>query len=151
MIIKQPVSDVGTDMEKCLAMSDARNLLRDRGKCIIIRLHEEDTIIRDDFGAIIKRIPGVSVDKYFYVFPIIYNPTVKQVEDAGLKEQTQVLIKTAVLDWQENGFDLITLEEIDLIRATVIINGAKYEIKDKQFDSQYQDTFLYVHLGLNRM
>jgi hypothetical protein len=44
-----------------------------------------------------------------------------------------------------------TLKQPDSIRATVIIEGAKYEIRDKVLESQIGDTFLYVLLGLNKI
>ena len=151
MSYEQPVSILGTNMEKNQALADARNIIREQGALVTIRLHEEGKITRDSFNTIINRdttqTPGIT----FYAFPIIFNPTAKQLADAGIREQTEVLIKTALLDWVDNGFTMDTLKEIDSIRATVIIDNAKYEIKDKQLDSQYQDTFLYVHLGLNRL
>jgi len=151
MSYEQPMSTLGVIMEKEQALNDARNIIRERGAPVIIRLHEEQKITRDRFNTIKKRdttqTPGIT----FYAFPVIYNPTAKQREDAGIREATQLLIKTAVLDWTDNGFTVDTLKDIDSIRATVIIGGAKYEIRDKQLDSQYQDTFLYIHLGLNRI
>ena len=150
MSYEQGISTIGVTMEKEQALSDARDIIRERGAPVIIRLHEEQKITRDRFNTIKKRdttqTPGIT----FYAFPIIYNPTAKQREAAGIREVTQVLIKTATLDWNDNGFTMKILKDIDSIRATVIIDGAKYEIRDKQLDSQYQDTCLYVHLGLNR-
>ena len=145
------ISTVGLEHEKDQALIDARDIIRERGQIIKIRLHVEGKIERDEFNTIIKKdttqTPGID----FYSFPVIYNPTDKQLEEAGIREKTQVLVKTAVQDWIDNDFTVDTLKDIDSIRATVIIGGAKYEIRDKNLDSQYQDTFLYIHLGLNRI
>lgn len=146
----QAVSDIGTTHEKEHALLDARDIIRERGHAVTVRLHDEGNVSRDRLGSIKQRATATP-DLSFYAFPIIYNPTDKQREKAGLREQTQVLIKTAVQDWVDNGFTVDTLAAIDSIRATIIIKGAKYEIRDKQLDSQYGDTFLYIHLGLNRI
>ena len=139
------------DLYKEGALRDAQAVIQELGDTILIRLHEEQLITRDKFNSIKQRdvtsTPGISMK----AFPIIYNPTDKQLSDSGMKEKTQVLIKTAVQDWIDAGIIVNTLKDIDSIRATVIIDGAKYEIRDKQLDSQYSSTFLYIHLGLNRI
>jgi len=151
MSFEQSISTIGITLEKEQALKDAQYFIRERGGPVLIRLHEEQKITRDKFNSVknrdIVQTPGIT----FYAFPIIFNPTTKQLDAAGIREVTQVLIKTAVQDWLDNGFTMNTLKDINSIRATIIIDGEKYEIKDKQFDSQYQDTFLYIHLGLNKV
>lgn len=151
MSYEQPVTILGTEMEKTQALNDARNIIRERGMLITIRLYKEQKITRDKYNTIKKRNKDQITELSFYSFPIIFDPTTKQLENFGIRERVYVLVKTSMLDWIDNGFDMSTLKNIDSIRATVIINGAKYEIRNKQFDSQYQDTFLYIHLGLNRI
>lgn len=145
------ISTVGLEHERDQALIDARDIIRERGQVVKIRLHVEGKIERDEFNTIIKRdvvqTPGID----FYSFPVIFNPTDKQLEEAGIREKTEVLIKTSMLDWTDAGYTLDTLKDIDSVRATVIIGGAKYEIRDKALDSQYGDTYLYIHLGLNRI
>lgn len=145
------ISTLGTQLERDQALIDARDIIMERGQTVTVRLHEEQKIERDKFNSIKKRDISQTLGFSMYAFPVIYNPTQKQSEDAGIREKTQVIIKTAVLDWTDNGFTISTLKDINSIRATVIISGAKYEIVDKQLDSQYEDTFLYIHLGLNRI
>lgn len=149
--MSDPISTIGTTQEKNDALRDARYFIRERGAPVTVRLHTESTVTRDRFNSIKRRGNGAPADLTFYAFPITYNPTDKQLESSGIRERTQVLIKTSVLDWTDAGYDVDTLAAIDSIRATIIINGAKYEIRDKQLDSQYQDTFLYIHIGLNRI
>jgi len=145
------IATIGITHEQELSLIDARDIIRERGQIVIIRLHEEQKITRDRFNSIKKRDTTTTPGINFYAFPIIYNPTDKQLETSGLREKTEVIIKTSVLDWTNAGFTVATLKDINLIRATVIIAGSKYEIKDKQLDSQFGDTFLYIHLGLNRI
>lgn len=145
------VSDIAMDMNTQMALIDARDIIRELGQQITVQLFEESTVERDKFNSVKKKdlttTPGIT----FYAFPIIYNPTDKQLEDSGMREKTHVLIKTAVLDWTDNDFTVDTLKAINSIRANIIIKGAKYEIVTKQLDSQYRETYLYIHLGLNRV
>lgn len=149
--MQDPISTIGVQLEKENALKDAETIIKLRGAQIVVRLFEETTILRDKFNSIKKRDitpdPGITL----YAYPIIFNPTEKQLEDAGIRERTEVLIKTAVKSWVDLGYTMETLKDINSIRATVIMDGVKYEIRDKQLDSQYQDTFLYIHLGLNRI
>ncbi len=132
------------------ALQDARDIIKEWGKTITIRLHEEQKITRDKFNSI-KNRTSQTPDRTFYSYPITYNPTDKEADRAGLRERTQVMAKTAMLDWNDAGFTMETLKDINSIRATVIIAGAKYEIRDKVLESQFGDTYLYVLLGLNRI
>jgi hypothetical protein len=146
-----PISLIGVQLEKDNALKDAETIIKLRGAEITVRLYEESGVTRGKYNTIKKRNSISTPGQTFYAYPIIYNPTEKQLEDAGIRERTEVLIKTAVKTWIDYGYTMETLRVINSIRATVIMDGAKYEIKDKQLDSQYQDTFLYIHLGLNRV
>lgn len=143
------VSTLGQTMEQEQALRDAQQIIRERGKSIIIRPYTETKIVRDKYNSIIKRTTASVTSRTFFSFPIIFNPTTKQMEDAGIREKTDLLLKTATQDWLDFGFTMETLKDIDTIRMTVIIENSKYEIQSKQFDSQYNDTWLYVHLGAN--
>lgn len=143
------ISDIGTTHEQELALIDARDVIRERGQQIEIRLHVEQKITRDKFGSIKNRGTVLTDERTFYAYPINYNPTDKELDRAGIRERVQVTAKTAMLDWNDAGYTMETLKTIDSIRATVIIAGTKYEIRDKVLESQFRDTYLYVLLGLN--
>jgi hypothetical protein len=144
------ISDIAMTENKKQALIDARDIIRELGMVVYVRLNEEANVERDSFNSIIRtdktKLPGLP----FYSFPIIYNPTEKQLSDSGIREKCQVLIKTAVLDWNDAGYTMETLKPINLIRASISIAGVEYEIVDTQLDSQYVDTYLYIHIGLNR-
>lgn len=146
-----PVCSTAIEFEKNSALNDARDMIRERGQAIKIHFHYETGITRDKFNSIKKRSQAAAPAVTMYAFPVIYNPTTKQLDAAGIKEKTEVLIKIAVLDWVDAGYSVATLKDLDSIRASVIIAGAKYEISSKQLDSQYADTFLYIHIGCNRI
>lgn len=145
------ISDIGATHEQELALIDARNVIRERGKQIEIRLHTEQKITRDKLGSIKNRGTVETDEPTFYAYPVRYNPSDKELDRAGIRERVQVTAKTSTLDWNDAGYSLETLKAIDSIRATVIIDGAKYEIRDKVLESQFGDTYLYVLLGLNKI
>ena len=151
MDFQQPVSPLGAKMEQQQALMDAASVIIERGDIITVRLHQETTVKRDSFGSIKQRGNPPPTPVELHTFPVLYNPTVKEMEAARIRESVQVLVKTAVLEWESKGVDMTTLGKLDLIRMTVILNGQEYEVKAKQFDSQYGDKFLYVHLGLNKI
>jgi len=145
------ISDIGITHEQTLALMDARDIIRERGQQIEIRLHEEQKITRDKFNSI-KNRGTVSTDEItFYAYPVNYNPTEKDLDRAGIREKVQATAKTSMLDWNDAGYTMQRLQSLDSIRATVIIAGSKYEIRDKVLDSQFGNTYLYVLLGLNKI
>lgn len=148
---KPAISRPGVQHEKEHALIDARDIIWERGEQITIRLYEEDTIVRDQFNSIVKREAGEVTDRLFYSYPVIYSPTDKDMEKAGIRERTRVIVYTAMQDWIDYEYTLDTLKDLNSIRMSVIINGAKYEIVDKALQSQFADTYLYVVLGLNRV
>lgn len=145
------ISSIGITHEQENALIDARDVIRQLGKTIEIRLHEEQKITRDKFGSIKNRGTVSTDERTFYAYPVNFNPSDKELDRAGIRERVQVTAKTAMLDWNDAGYTMETLKTIDSIRATVIINGAKYEIRDKVLESQFGDTYLYVLLGLNKI
>lgn len=149
--MSDPISTIGTELELQGALKDAQTIIRLRGALISVRPFEEDEIVRDRFNSIKRHDNDPATDLAFYAYPVVFNPTAKQREDAGINEICQVLIKTALQTWIDYGFDMATLRQLNSIRMQVIMDGVTYEIRDKQFDSQYQNSFLYVHIGLNEV
>lgn len=145
------ISTIGTGHSKEQALMDARDIIQELGKQIIIKPFTESSVTRDKFNSIKKTNNSGITPFTLYAFPITFNPTEKELEEAGIREKTEVLIKTAMKDWTDQGYTMATLKSIDSIRLRVLISGATYEIVTKQLDSQYSDTYLYIHLGLNRV
>lgn len=129
------------------ALIQTECVIKSRGMPFHIKLDDEGTIERDDWGSIKKRTAAV---KTIYAFPVTFNPTTKQKDRNGIKEDVQVICRTSMKSWTDLGFSNKDLSTIDSIRATFILRGQTYEIRDKNLDTQLGDTFLYVVLGLNR-
>lgn len=151
MSYKEPaISRNGVLFEQSHALRDARNIIWERGEQVIIKLYEEGTIGRDKIGSINQKLTPSNILTY-YAFPVIFNPTEKQFMDAGIKEKTQLIIWTSMWDWNNSGFTMNRLNNINLIKNTIIYRNSKYELIDKNFKGQFgNDTFLYITIGLNR-
>jgi hypothetical protein len=70
------------------------------------------------------------------------------MEKAGIKENVDVQIYTAMQDWIDAG---LNYEDIEVIRGTVELAGCRYQIKAKNQQSQFSDTYLYIVLGLTKL
>lgn len=135
------------EMEAKLAMLDAQCTIAQQGAALSVLIADEDDINRDKFNSIKKRTP---TPQTVSAYPILFAPTTKDKDNAGLRELTEVIVTTATQDWIDLNFDMAMLDEIDSIRVLISYRGVTYEIKDKNFQSQIGDEFLYVVLGLNR-
>jgi len=144
-----PVPRDSITFESTSALIDAKSIMDILGKVITIKLSDDFTITKDEYGGIKKR--SGTTDKTFISYPITFNPSTKDWQASGLKEHTEVIFKTSMLDWNNYGYTMQRLETLDMIRARVIINGQNYEIRDKVLDSQFQNTWLYVLIGANRV
>jgi hypothetical protein len=146
-----PTAPAGVALEKEHALQDSAQAIMEYGDQITIRLYGEPEVERDNFNSIIRKGVGSPQEITLHTYPTLYNPTEKELIKARIKESVAVLLKTSVWEWESKGVDMETLRNIDSIRAEVVLRGETYGIKTKQFDSQVQDIFLYVHLGLDKV
>lgn len=136
----------GVDHEFMLASCDIKRNIDQYGAPVNIRLNQEETVRRDRYGSIINRNANIPNTMNINALPITFSPTDKQKSNAGIRENTDVIIWTAMLDWMNNEY---TVKDINSIKADVIINGETYEITNKSLKDQFGLNFLYVVLGLN--
>jgi hypothetical protein len=144
-----PVSRHGVDLEKTHALMDIQQACHERGNLITINLRREINVTRDEFNSIKER-QSTYDSLSFYAFPIRFNPSDKVLDEVGIKEKTELLVYTAMQDWIDSGYTMTRLQTIDMIDATIIMNGTRYEFKEKSLYSPFEDTFLYILLALNR-
>jgi hypothetical protein len=150
MSYKQPaVSTIGVIHEKEHALIDCRDIIWERGNDVKFLVNNNSAVNRDKFNAI-KSIDNWTPAFTIKAYPINYSPTEKDMLNAGIKERTQVIIYTAMQDWNDNGYTLQNLKNLDMVRWRISLNGEMYEMRDKNLVSHYYNTFLYVTLGLNK-
>ena len=136
-------------MEYACALYDVKSIIDERGMKIKIVILNENEVERDKFNSIKRREVG-SKTLNIKAFPVVFSPTDKDKSESGIRENTQVIIWTAMKDWTNNDIDPNILVSLDTIRTKVTIMGVDYEIRDKNMVDQFGDGYLYVTLGLNR-
>jgi hypothetical protein len=130
----------------CQDLKNVQNLIKMHGKLIQFVIRTEAEVTHDAMGSIKSRaLTPLKVN--MYAFPVINNPNKLQIEKSGLREMSDLIITTASKDWDDIG---LTLDEIDLIRSTFIIDDQLYMIRDKAPATQIANTFLNYNFGLVR-
>ena len=141
-----PAGRCGVDFEYTQAACDVKRNIDQYGGPIVVRLHQESTVDRDRYNTIKNRTPNAT-ELEINALPINFSPTSKQKSDAGIREDVKVMVTTAMQDWINAS---VTIEDLNLIKADVILAGSTYELVDKSLRGQLGVNFLYVVLGLNR-
>jgi hypothetical protein len=138
------VSTTGVLQEKIDALIDAQVHIMEYGDEIIFFPREEDDISRDKYNSLKQRDSSIS---YYSMkaFPVQFNPIEKELNKAGLREIVDLLIYTAMQDW--NDISIIP-REIDTVRGTIVYQSETFKIKEIGFVNHFSDTFLNVTFGL---
>lgn len=108
-------------------------------------VRDESTVKRDIYKSVRYRDSAPVFD--FKAFPVNYNPSQRQLEKAGLRQQAEVTIHTAVLDWENYG---LGFDDIDIERSTINLGGQMYEVKEKALVGQVGPVLVYISFGLVR-
>jgi hypothetical protein len=137
----------GASKERIDAQTDVLFSCKEYGLPILIEVRKETDISRDLYNSVKSR-PTTTTQFNTYSFPTIYSPTTPQMEKAGIREKTEIILYLPKLDFDNNSLSILSP---DFNRCTLIINGAKYEIKDKALNSHFLDDFLYITIGVNKI
>lgn len=141
-----PVGDIV--MPQVCSLADIKNIIDQYGIAIIIQLRTEAEVTRGSLNSLKKR--GTPDTISCRAYPIDYSPSEYQLEKAGLRLNTEVMIHTAMLDYINAGVDFSDIA-IEIKRSTVILESNRYEIGSKNKIGQVQDSWLYIVLGLNKL
>lgn len=133
-----------TTLEQKNALRDIQAIINERGGSVVFNIADNDTIVRDKFNSIKSRTATTLTLK---AYPIIFSPTQKEKDNVGIRENSDVIVTTAMQTWIDYSYDI---NDIMLIEAEVVLNNNVYEIVDKNYHSQFGDVFLYIVFGLNR-
>lgn len=145
-----PISRSGMTLETSYALIDVQDYVNERGHSITIELYDETTITRDKFNSLKKRgTPGNTLS--YYAYPLVYSPNQKQLDAAGIRESVDVMLHTAMKDWNDDDYTMQRLEDLNSIKGKVIIDEMEFEIKEKSLFSQFGETHLYVVIGANKI
>jgi len=149
-------ANVGTYHERTCILKDVKDTIDERGANIYIDIRTEYDVERDRYLDMARR--GQTSAKRFHLkaYPIDYRPSIYRLEKAGLREENDATIWTAMQDWIDAGVDFDDIitggehESINVPRFTVKIDGQTFEIKEKSLVGQVNDTFMYITLGISK-
>ena len=137
-----------TDLERRQAFVDIRDTVREWGEKLKFFIRSEADVKRGSLGTVIsKSLSSIEVSAY----PIQRNPDEKQLTKAGLSHECSALIYTSALAWSDLGMldlDDLILDEFDLSRMTVALDGKEMKISQIGFGNRINHTPSYVPLTL---
>jgi len=133
---------IGVELEAQNAIQDAKDIIDERGNDIIVQTTNEANVERDIYGAIKKR---TTTNYTWHAYPVTFSPTKDQLEEAGIKENVDVLVVTAIKDWTDNSLDY---KSVDNTRWEIILNGETYTISHKNQINMFSHYYLNIVLGL---
>jgi hypothetical protein len=137
-------SPVGSYYETKCAMKEAERVCNYKGDLLQFFPRDEDDVSRDEYDGISKR--NNTPELFVRTYPIIYSPNRFQVEKAGLREDTTLILYTPKLTWDNAGYT--EKSAIDATYSTVRLRGETHEYREVNYASQFNDNFLYVVFGL---
>ena len=130
---------------KC-SQQDAKELIDEYGDEVKFYLRSESNVTRDKYNS----LENVSATEDLLLttdtFPIVDSPTNKQLEKAGLTEKADLMITTAMKCWLDASIDV---NNIDLIRMTVVVDNITYRAKEKSHSVQIANGYIYLNFGLS--
>lgn len=137
-----------TDLERRQALIDVRNTVREWGHKLDFFLRQEKDLERGSLGTTIKKsITSFQVSAY----PIQVNPDEKALTKAGLSESCSAMIYTSSLEWVDLGmlkFDDLILNEFDVSRMTVALDGKEMKVAQVGFANRINNIPTYVTFAL---
>jgi hypothetical protein len=153
MATNQVIASGAVSFEYQAGLIDTQAMAAEYGQACTIHIRNEGQVARDDYGSIIGR-PADSVVMNLNAAMMDYQPTRRQLEKAGLREECDMTIWIAMQDFTDAG---LAFDDLELKRMTVDIapipgetNGNRYEVQEKSRAGSYANGYLYITLGLKR-
>jgi len=131
-------------IQQCEAKKVVSDIIAKEGMLINISLRGESDVVRDSYKSIKERKD--TADIWLKSYPIQESPTNEQIEKAGLRETNiGTILYFAVADIEALGY---SVNDIDLARSTLKYMGTTYAIREKGYQSQFGNIYLYFTLSI---
>ena len=134
-------------LERSSALLDVQRTSHEYGHPVTVYIRGESGVVRDTYQTISQFTQAPAIAYSIYAFPIRYDPTQRELEQAGIYERCDVLIWTATKDWTDLGLSYLSIDEV---RSTVVLDGAEYRVGHKQQQDRFFDVHLHIALGLTK-
>lgn len=153
MATNQVIAPNAVTFEYQAGLIDTQAMAAEYGQACVIHVRAEGQVTRDTYGSIIGR-PADSVVMNLNAATMDYQPTKRQLEKAGLREECDMTIWIAMQDFTDAN---LAFDDLEVKRMTVDIapipgesNGNRYEVHEKSRAGAYGNGYLYITLGLKR-
>jgi hypothetical protein len=127
------------------ALQNVKTIVNAYGDYVSLLKIPESNLDRDNFNNISYSNSNIEIK--IKSFPIRFSPTQKILESTGIREQVDAIFYFSSTDFEEA---ISKVGEIDVIRWKLIYDNISYNIKEKNYYSQFGNKFLYVVLGVNK-
>ena len=135
---------LGVQLETAMLSQDVSDIVNMYGELIDVFLRTEATVERDRYGSIKKDKPVTAIK--IAAFPINVNPTTDEMEKAGLREKTDLILHTSAKDWATAGVDW---KDLDHERTTFNYDGQLYKMKEKGRAMKISNVYMYWTFSLS--
>lgn len=128
------------------ALCEAEELCTEHGPNAKFVVRREDHVNRDRYESIKEFEQAQEVTYNICAMDITYQPNIQQLQQAGLYEECNVVIKTPTKAWLDLS---IEFNRIDIKRTTVLLGGETWKIREKGREQVvYGTTPLFYTFGL---
>jgi len=139
---------IGVQCERDDALRDVQALVTEYGMPVEVHVRTEGDVRRDEYGSI-KSLSTSELVFTIGAYPYTHSPSSRQLEKAGLREECDLLIYTAMKDWIDHG--ITDPWAFDVERCTIASDGMRFKIRERSHQSEFGDVELYMVLGLKRI
>lgn len=133
--------------EMSCVKQDVFDVIEEMGEVVTFFLMGEQEVIRDEMGSIVSHGIKSKNPEIMKAYPVVFNPTTQQLKKLGLTEECEIAISTPQLQWDRIG---LTIEDINMPKAIVVIENRKYIIKEKSIKIRRNGVNAYLNFSLKR-
>lgn len=139
------MSRAGATHEQWGALRDAQAICKEYGAPVVFTFRTESGVKRDRYGS----IKGTASETNYTVlcWPVETTPSQRQVEKAGLLEQSDITVWTPKFTWDELDVDFA---DFDATRMEITYNEVTYEIREIGRANQFLGMYLNYTFGCKR-
>ena len=133
--------------EMSCVKQDVFDVIEEMGEPVTFFLMGEQEVTRDEMGSIVSHGIKSKNPEIMKAYPVVFNPTTQQLKKLGLTEECEIAISTPQLQWDRIG---LTIEDINMPKAIVVIENRKYIIKEKSIKIRRNGVNAYLNFSLKR-
>lgn len=139
------MSRAGATHEQWGALRDTQAICKEYGAPVTFTFRTESGVKRDRYGSI--KGTASETNHTIFCWPVETNPSERQVEAAGLFEQSDIQVWTPKFTWDELGIDF---KDFDATRMEITYGGATFEVRSIGRANQFLGMYMNYTFGCFR-